>query len=58
METTKNVNAYYNMETGGWTIRDNGEVIAKGQGFTSYAKTVAELKKTANKKVVGKYVER
>lgn len=58
MKTTKNVSAFFNIETGGWTIRDNGEVIAKGQGFTSYAKTVVDLEKTANKKVTNRYIER
>lgn len=58
MKTAKNVNAIYSMETGNWAIRDNGEVIANGQGIATYAKAVAELKKVTTKKVVSKYVER
>lgn len=58
MATTKNVNATYNMETGNWTIRDNGEVIAYGQGIRTYGMAVADIKKITTKKVVSKYVER
>ena len=56
-KTTKNINARYNMDNGIWTIRDNGEVIAEGNGVNAYAKAIVELKKTATKKIVGKWVE-
>jgi hypothetical protein len=56
-KTTKNINARYNMDNGIWTIRDNGEVIAEGNGVATYAKAIAEVKKTATKKVVEKWVE-
>jgi hypothetical protein len=56
-KTTKNINARYNMDNGIWTIRDNGEVIAEGNGVETYAKAIVEIKKTATKKVVEKWVE-
>lgn len=56
-KTTKNINARYNMDNGIWTIRDNGEVIAEGNGVATYAKAIAEVKKTATKKVVEKWIE-
>ena len=48
---TKNINAYYNMDTGHWVIRDNGEIILEGQGIFSYGDAIIELKKTATKKI-------
>lgn len=56
-KTTKNINARYNMDNGIWTIRDNGEVVAEGNGVATYAKAIAEIKKTATKRVVEKWVE-
>lgn len=49
--TTKNINAYFNMDTGHWVIRDNGEIILEGQGVFSYGDAIIELRKTATKKV-------
>lgn len=56
-KTTKNINAIYNIDTGAWTIRDNGQVIAEGQGVDTYAEAVATVKATTTKKVVKKFVE-
>lgn len=56
-KTTKNINARYNMDNGIWVIRDNGEVIAEGNGVETYAKAIVEIKKIATKKVVEKWVE-
>ena len=53
---TKNINARYNCDTGEWAIRNNGEVIAKGQGLDAYIVAVTEVKATATKKVVEKMV--
>lgn len=50
-KTTKNINAVYNITTGAWAIRDNGEVLAKGQGLFSYAQAHAHIKATATKKI-------
>lgn len=51
MKTTKNINARYNLTTGHWAIRDNGEVLREGQGLWAYAENLAEVKKTATKKI-------
>ena len=53
-KTTKNINARYNYDTGMWTIRDNGEVVAEGKGYLDYIDAVKEVKETATKKVVEK----
>lgn len=56
-KTTKNINARYNMDNGIWTIRDNGKVIAEGNGIATYAKAIVRIQKTATKKIVKKVVE-
>jgi hypothetical protein len=56
-KTTKNINARYNMDTGYWAIRDNGQVIAEGQGIIEYSEAVAKVEATATKKVVRTFVE-
>ena len=53
---TKNINARYDYDTGKWAIRDNGEILAQGQGIEAYRKAVEEIKATATKKVVDKMV--
>ena len=55
MKTTKNINATYNTFTGAWTIRDNGEVLAAGQGVKTYAEAFAAVKATATKRIVEKW---
>jgi hypothetical protein len=56
MKATKNINARYDYDTGKWAIRDNGEILAQGQGIEAYCEAVKEIKKTATKKVVDKMV--
>lgn len=53
---TKNINARYDYNTGKWAIRDNGEILAQGQGFVEYCEAVKKIKETATKKVVDKMV--
>ena len=53
-KTTKNINARYSYDTGVWTIRDNGEVIAEGKGYPAYLNAVKKVKETTTKKVVEK----
>lgn len=55
MKTTKNINATYNTFTGAWAIRDNGEVLAEGQGIKAYAEAFAAVKAIATKKIVEKW---
>ena len=57
MKNTKNINARYNIETGLWTIRDNGEIIKKGQGLDAYCESLKEIKATATKKIVEKIID-
>ena len=57
MKNTKNINARYNIETGLWTIRDNGEIIKKGQGLDAYCEVLKEIKATATKKIVEKIID-
>lgn len=51
MKTTKNINANYNMTTGLWAIRDNGQVLRQGRGIDSYGEALREVKATATKAV-------
>ena len=51
MKTTKNINANYRMDTGRWTIRDNGEVLREGQGINAYIEAVNEIRQTATKPI-------
>ena len=57
MKNTKNINARYNIETGLWTIRDNGEIIREGQGLDTYCEALKEIKATATKKIVEKIID-
>ena len=57
MKNTKNINARYNIGTGLWTIRDNGEIIKEGQGFNAYCEALKEIKATATKKIVEKIID-
>lgn len=57
MKTTKNINARYNIETGLWTIRDNGEILKEGQGLDAYCEALKEIKATATKKIVEKIID-
>jgi hypothetical protein len=55
-KTTKNINANYNLGTGKWYIRDNGEVLAEGTGLIAYEVAIETTKATATKKIVEKIV--
>jgi hypothetical protein len=55
-KTTKYINARYNIDTGRWAIRDNGEVLKSGQGVVDYAQAFKEIEKTATKKIVEKFM--
>ena len=57
MKTTKNINARYNTETGLWTIRDNGEILRKGQGINAYCEALKEIKAITTKKIVEKIID-
>ena len=57
MKNTKNINARYNIETGLWTIRDNGEILKEGQGLDAYCEALKEIKTTATKKIVEKIID-
>ena len=57
MRTTKNINARYNIETGLWVIRDNGEILKEGQGLDAYCEALKEIKATATKKIVEKIID-
>lgn len=57
MKTTKNINARYNIETGLWVIRDNGEILKEGQGLDAYCEAIKEIKVTATKKIVEKIID-
>lgn len=48
---TKNINGTYDMDTGRWFYRNNGEVIAKGQGIVAYGQAEEVIKTTATKKI-------
>ena len=48
---TKNINAYYSMDTGHWVIRNNGKIIREGQGIFSYEDAIIQLKKRQSKKI-------
>lgn len=50
-KTTKNININYNFATGEWTARDNGEIIAKGEGIDSAAQCEKALKAEGRKPV-------
>ena len=51
---TKNINARYNFGTGVWVIRNNGKVIAGGNGLPAYLEAVKKVKETTTKKIVEK----
>ena len=51
MKTTKNINANYHVDTGRWTIRDNGEILREGQGINAYIEAVNEIRQTATKPI-------
>ena len=51
---TKNVNGIYN--NGNWVIRDNGEIIAEGNGIDAYIKAKEEIKANTTKKYVEKFI--
>ena len=57
MKNTKNINARYNIETGLWTIRDNGKIIKEGQGLDAYCEALRETKATTTKKIVEKIID-
>ena len=57
MKNTKNINARYNIETGLWTIRDNGEILKEGQGLDAYCEALKEIKATTTKKIVEKIID-
>lgn len=57
MKTTKNINARYNIETGLWVIRDNGEILKEGQGLDAYCEALKEIKATTTKKIVEKIID-
>ena len=57
MKNTKNINARYNIETGLWAIRDNGEILKEGQGLDTYCEALKEIKATATKKIVEKIID-
>ena len=57
MKNTKNINARYNIETGLWTIRDNGEIIKEGQGLDAYCEALKEIKANTTKKIVEKIID-
>ena len=54
MKITKNVNGIY--DNGNWAIRDNGKVIAKGNGINAYIKAKEEIKANTTKKYVEKFI--
>ena len=56
MKTTKNINARYNINTGMWAIRDNGMIIAQGQGISTYGEALANVEKTATKRIVERFI--
>lgn len=49
--TTKYININYNFATGKWTARDNGEIIAQGEGIHSASQCERELKAENRKPV-------
>jgi hypothetical protein len=51
MKATKNINANYRVDTGRWTIRDNGELLREGQGLPDYIEAVKEIRQTATKPI-------
>ena len=51
MKITKNINATYNMDTGYWTIRDNGQVLAQGRCIDPYFEALKQVKATATKEI-------
>ena len=51
MKTSKSININYNFATGSWKARDNGEIIAQGQGIDSAARFEKKIKETASKPV-------
>ena len=56
MKITKNINARYNINTGMWAIRNNGMIIAQGQGINTYGKAYADIEKTTTKKIVERFI--
>lgn len=56
MKTTKNINARYDINTGMWAIRNDGMIIAQGQGIDAYGKAYADIEKTTNKRIVERFI--
>ena len=48
---TKTMSAVYNVVTKEWAVRDNGQVVAKGQGVLSWTRTLVELEQEATKPI-------
>ena len=54
MKITKDVNGIY--DNGNCVIKDNGEVIAKGNGINAYIKAKEQVKANTAKKYVEKFI--
>ena len=52
---TKNMNINFDMDTGYWTARNNGEVIGEGKGIVSAALFEKKWKENNTKPVKFKY---
>lgn len=50
-KTTKTISINYNFATGEWVARDNGEIIAKGEGISSASQCEKALKAKGQKPV-------
>ena len=48
---TKTISAVYNVTTKEWTVRDNGQVVAQGQGLRGRSYQLIDLKQNATKPV-------
>ncbi len=48
---TKTISAVYNVTTKEWTVRDNGQVVAQGQGLRGWSYQLIDLKQNATKPV-------
>lgn len=56
MKSTKNINGTFYFDTGKWYFRDNGKILASGQGFLDFVDTEIALKKANNKPVKVKII--
>lgn len=54
MKTTKYITATYDIATGEWNIRNNYEIIVKGQGVRDYAEALREVEATTTKRIIEK----